>query len=173
MTISEKIKTINNKIEQNGTQYDLDRQTVKISALSSRNANKYEFLTGKDVLPEQELVEKAATMKRFKHLPLGKESKVQTDIAKKQYQTLYKIYEIDETINKKPTPTGHILDLYCFRLSNAVPFGKNYAKFYFDAKHLEKGLNRGGRGGIFGALLSKKCPFFIKSALSGQYQMLP
>ena len=35
MTFSEKIKTINNKIEQNKTLYDLDRQTAKISALSS------------------------------------------------------------------------------------------------------------------------------------------
>ena len=41
------IKTINNKIEQNKAQFDLDRQTAKISALSSRNISKYEFLTGK------------------------------------------------------------------------------------------------------------------------------
>ena len=42
----------------------------------------------------------------------------------------------------------------------------NYAKFCFDAKHLENGLNRGDE--IFGALLSKKSPLFIKSVLSGQ-----
>ena len=35
MSISEKIKEINNKIEQNKAQYDLDRQITKISALSS------------------------------------------------------------------------------------------------------------------------------------------
>ena len=40
MGISEKIKAINNKIEENEAQYDLDRQTVKISALSSVNVNK-------------------------------------------------------------------------------------------------------------------------------------
>ena len=38
---------------------------------------------------------------------------------------------------------GHILDLYCVRLSNAGPFCQNYAKLYFDAKHLEKRLNIG------------------------------
>ena len=27
----------------------------------------------------------------------------------------------------------------------AAPFCKNYTKFYFDAKHLEKEFNRGGR----------------------------
>ena len=51
MSISARIKGINNKIEQNKAQYDLDnRQTSKIFALSSRNVSKYEFLTGKDVL---------------------------------------------------------------------------------------------------------------------------
>ena len=37
----------------------------------------------------------------------------------------------------------HILDLYCVRLSNAAPSCENYAKLYFDAKRLEKGLDRG------------------------------
>ena len=63
-----------------------------ISALSSRNASKYKFLTGKDVLSEKELLEKDATMKRFEYSPLGKELKAQTDIVKKQYQGLNKIY---------------------------------------------------------------------------------
>ena len=53
MSINEKIKTINNKIEQNKAQYNLDRQTAKISALSSGNAIKYEFLTGKDDSPKK------------------------------------------------------------------------------------------------------------------------
>ena len=49
MSISKKIKATNNKIEQNKAQFNLDRQTVKISALSSGNVSKREFLTGKDV----------------------------------------------------------------------------------------------------------------------------
>ena len=52
MSVNEKIKAINNKNEQNKAQYDLDRQTTKISAFS-RNVSKNEFLTGKDVLPER------------------------------------------------------------------------------------------------------------------------
>ena len=58
-----KIKTINDKIEQNKAQYNLDRQTAKISALSSGDVSKYEFLTGKDVLSEKDLLEKAANEK--------------------------------------------------------------------------------------------------------------
>ena len=65
MSISEKIKTVNSKIEQSKAQYNLDRQTAKISALSSGNISRYEFSTGKDVLPEKDLLEKAATMKKF------------------------------------------------------------------------------------------------------------
>ena len=53
MSISEKIKIIDKKIEQNKAQYNLDRQPAKISALSSGNVSKYEFLTSKDVLPEK------------------------------------------------------------------------------------------------------------------------
>ena len=44
MSIIEKTKTIDNKIEQNKGQYNLERQTAKISALSSGNVSKYEFL---------------------------------------------------------------------------------------------------------------------------------
>ena len=80
MCIREKIKTINNKNKQSKAVYDLDIQTVKISALSSENVSRYEFLTGKDVLPEKDLLKKAATMKRFEYLLLSKELKVQTDI---------------------------------------------------------------------------------------------
>ena len=62
MTISEKIKTINNKIGQNKAQYKLDRETANISALSSGNVSEYEFLTGKDVFPEKKLIETVATI---------------------------------------------------------------------------------------------------------------
>ena len=83
MTTSEKIKTINKKIEQNKAQYNLDRQTAKISALSSGNVGKYEIFTGQDVLPEKYLLEKAAAIKRFECSQLCSELKKQTDIAKK------------------------------------------------------------------------------------------
>ena len=40
MSITEKIKAINNKIEQNKAQYNLDRQTAKISGLLSGSVSK-------------------------------------------------------------------------------------------------------------------------------------
>ena len=84
MSTSEKIKAINNKTEQNKAQYNLDKQTSKIFALSSGNVSKYEFLTGKDVLSEKDLLEKAvAALKRFEYLPLGKELKNQSSVTEK------------------------------------------------------------------------------------------
>ena len=55
-------------------------------ALSSANVSKYEFLTGKDVLLEKEMLQKAVTIKSFEYVALDTELKKQTDIAKKQYQ---------------------------------------------------------------------------------------
>ena len=57
---------------------------------------------------------------------------------------------------------GNILDLFCFQLLNAVPFCKSYAKLYFDAKHLENGLNSGVEN--FGPLFFlKNCTFWLIS----------
>ena len=56
------------------------------------------------------MLEKAATIKILEHLPLGNELKKQTEIVKKQYQRLDKVYEFDETINKndrKPALKKH------------------------------------------------------------------
>ena len=60
----------------------MDRQTAKISPLSSGSISKYEFLTDKDVLPEKKLLEKAATIKRFEYSWDDKELEAQTDFAK-------------------------------------------------------------------------------------------
>ena len=86
-------KTIINKIEQNKSQYNLDRETAKISALSLGNVNRYGFLTGKDVFPEKDMLEKAVTIKRLENSPLGKELEKQTSVAEKQYQSFSKVYQ--------------------------------------------------------------------------------
>ena len=48
MIVSEKVETIDNKIEQNKGQYNLDRETAKISVLSPGNVSTYEILTRKN-----------------------------------------------------------------------------------------------------------------------------
>ena len=67
MTLTDQINILNRKIKQNETQYDLDRKTAEISALSSNNLDKYEYLTGKDLGLKPNTVEKA----KFKYSTLG------------------------------------------------------------------------------------------------------
>ena len=49
MTVTNQLKILDRKIIQNEAQYDLDRKAAKISALSSNNLDKYEYLTGEDL----------------------------------------------------------------------------------------------------------------------------
>ena len=49
MTINKQIKLLDNEIMSNQAQNDLDRQNAKISALSSGELDKYEYLTGDDL----------------------------------------------------------------------------------------------------------------------------
>ena len=68
MTINEQIKTLDNKIRSNQAHYYLDRQNAKISALSSGELDKYEYLTGEDLGYKPDVFQKAM----FEYSPLGK-----------------------------------------------------------------------------------------------------
>ena len=68
MTVTDQIKILNKKIKQNESQYDLDRETAKISALSSNNLDKYELLTGEDLNLKPSTIEQA----KFEFSTLGK-----------------------------------------------------------------------------------------------------
>ena len=67
MTVTDQIRTLNSKINQNESQYDLDRKAAEISALSSKNLDKYELLTGEDLDLRPSTVEKT----KFEYSPLG------------------------------------------------------------------------------------------------------
>ena len=53
--------TINDQIKDEKLQYDINRKAANISALSSGNIDKYEYLTGKEMLPsnQQQIIEQA------------------------------------------------------------------------------------------------------------------
>ena len=53
---------------QNEAQCDLDRKAAKISALSSNNLDKYEYLTGEDLGLKPSTIEQA----KFEYSPMGK-----------------------------------------------------------------------------------------------------
>ena len=68
--------TIENQIKDEKLQYDINREAAKISALSSGNIDKYECLTGEEILPsnQQQIIEQA----KFTYSPLGKAFEKQT-----------------------------------------------------------------------------------------------
>ena len=61
---------IEDQITDEKLQYDINRETAKISALSSGKIDKYEYLTGEKILPsnQQQLIEQA----KFTYSPLRK-----------------------------------------------------------------------------------------------------
>ena len=62
--------TIDDEIRDEKLQYDVYREAAKISALSSGKIDKYEYITGEDILPsnKQQIIEQA----KFTYSPLGK-----------------------------------------------------------------------------------------------------
>ena len=67
MTRKEQTKILDDKIESNVNQYKVDRLNAEISAFSSGDLNKYEFLTRKDLKYQPNALNKA----RFEFYPLG------------------------------------------------------------------------------------------------------
>ena len=49
-----KIMIIDDQIRDKKLQYDINREAAKISVLSSGKINKYEYLTGEEILPSNQ-----------------------------------------------------------------------------------------------------------------------
>ena len=64
------IMRINDQIRDEKLQYDINKEAAKISALSSKNFHKYEYLTGEDILSfnQQQIIEQS----KFTYSLLGK-----------------------------------------------------------------------------------------------------
>ena len=80
--IYNKIMTIKDQIRDEKLQYDINREAAKISALSAGKIDKYEYLTGEEILPsnQQQIIEQA----KFTYSPLGKALEKQTKTIKDQ-----------------------------------------------------------------------------------------
>ena len=82
--------TIEDQIKDEKLQYDINREDAKISALSSRKIDKYEYLTGEEILPsnQQQIIKQA----KFTYSPLGKalekQAKIIEDQGKKQVKAI-------------------------------------------------------------------------------------
>ena len=82
--------TIEDQIKDEKLQYDFNREAAKISALSSGKIDKYQYLTGEEILPsnQQQIIQQA----KFTYSPLGKvfEKQIKTieDQGKKQVKAI-------------------------------------------------------------------------------------
>ena len=81
---------VDDKIRDEKLQHDIKREAAKIAALSSGKIDKYEFLTGEEILPpDQRSVVKQA---KFAYSPLGnaleKQTKTIEDQGKKQIKAV-------------------------------------------------------------------------------------
>ena len=82
MTRKEQNKILDDKIESNINQYKVDRLNAEISAFSSGDFNKYEFLTRKDLKYKPNALDKA----RFEFSPLGQTFSIGLDKTAQGYQ---------------------------------------------------------------------------------------
>ena len=91
--------TIDDQIRDEKLQYDINREAAKISALSSDKTDKYEYLTGEEILPsnQQQIIEQA----KFTYSPLGKtfEKQIKTieDQGEKEVKTLKDLKPKEQT----------------------------------------------------------------------------
>ena len=94
--------TIEDQIKDEKLQYDINREAAKISALSSGKLDKYEYLTGEEILPsnQQQIIQQA----KFSYSDLGKtiekQRKTIEDQGEKQVVALESLKDSD----KKLTP---------------------------------------------------------------------
>ena len=74
--------TIEDQIKDEKLQYDINREAAKISALSSGKLDKYEYLTGEEILPsnQQQIIQQA----KFNYSFLGKSIEKQIKTIKDQ-----------------------------------------------------------------------------------------
>ena len=68
MTRKEQVKILDDKIKSNKRQFDLDRINAEISAYSSGDLPKYQYLTKQDLNYKRNAFEQA----KFEYSPLGK-----------------------------------------------------------------------------------------------------
>ena len=97
-----KTMTIEDQIKDEKLQYDINREAAKISALSSGKLDKYEYLTGEEILPlnQQQIIQQA----KFNHSPLGKAIEKQIKTIKDQGEKQVVALESLKPPDKKLAP---------------------------------------------------------------------
>ena len=105
MTRKEQVKILDNKIKANNAQYDLDRMNAEISAYSSGDLPKYEYLTKKDLGYKPDAFEQA----KFEYSRLGKVFMDGLDKSDKNEGLLKRLKNIEDKSNNQLLTIKNIL----------------------------------------------------------------
>ena len=110
MTVTDPIKILNRKIKQNESQYDLDREAAKISALSSNNLGKYELLTGENLGLKPSTIEQ----EKVEYSPLDKIFNKGLSEDDKKEGVLQRLKNIEETNKLNKVKNKDIIEVTDF-----------------------------------------------------------
>ena len=120
--------TTEDQIRDEKLLYDINREAAKISALSSGNIDKYEYLSGEEILPsnQQQIIEQA----KFTFSPLGeafeKQTKTIEDQEKKQADALKSLESLKpKEIKSKETKPIDYDDCYINKMAEIRHQSKN------------------------------------------------
>ena len=118
MTKLDQIKIIDNKIKANRTQFMLDRKNAEISAKSSGELDKFEYLTGEDLGYKPD----ALTQAEFEYSPLGKVFTAGLEKSDKKERLFKRLRSIEDKTQPK-LPTGLFPQLpYNNRAANRIGY---------------------------------------------------
>ena len=127
MTVKDQLKILDRKIKQNKTDYDLFRQNAEISALSSGELDKYEYLTKKDLNYKPDPIQNA----KFEYSPLGQVFNKGLDSSERQKGLLKRLKNLEDK-------TDNQLDLIKSQRSRQESIDKFYNGFDREILELQK-----------------------------------
>ena len=111
--------TIGDKIRDEKLQYDINREAAKISTLSSGKMDKYEYLTGEEILPsnQRQIIEQD----KFAYFSVGKAFEKQTGKQVGAIKSLDLSHKKDELKQiERIFPQSLMNDLVCAKLKEIV-----------------------------------------------------
>ena len=131
-SIYNKIMTIDDQIRDKKLEYDINREAAEISALSTDKIDKYEHLTGKEILPsnQQKITEQA----KFTYSPLRKAFEKATKTIEDQGQKQVEALQTLKSDKEKLT-IGDVI------LENALNYDETEKEFD-KVKEIEKTVDR-------------------------------
>ena len=177
MGVKDQLKILDRKIKQNRADYDLCRQNAEISALSSGELNKYEYLTGKDLGYKPDSVQKS----KFEYSPLGQVFNNGLKKDEKQERLLKRLKNIEDktdnqlrAIENKSEDPGikSIFDKFKEQLS---PEGEIVLNQIFKMQKLVNYLNldlTGGNGEYYNFRVFSFIGTFIRKIYTGRVFIL-